>query len=209
MTNVIDCPVCDGDLVKSDIPREDIYYCKSCKELLQIVDGNVSMLSGMLQRNAMGDDRVHAAMSQPHIASIVSFMETFENATRMWQMDLAAASGGLRTILAQIENRIDFAINTFAGLAMASDEAGEGLSMLREARELVSTLPSRNRGIQEPKMEKYGTNRIEVQQKEELKSVEGQLSKLSQNLEKTADQTSQISVLEKRASELKGAIAQH
>jgi hypothetical protein len=147
------CPVCEGDLRKADIPRGDIYCCSSCDELLQIVNGNVSVLGDLLDRNALGDDRVHNAVSRPHVTNVTSFMEIFENSTRMWQMDLAAASGGLRTILAQIENRIDFAIGKFAGLAMASDEAADGLRMLNEARELVSTLPSRNKGIQQQKKE--------------------------------------------------------
>ena len=145
------CPVCQGDLRKADIPRGDIYCCSSCDELLQIVNGKVSVLGNLLDRNALGDDRVHNAVSRPHVSNVTSFVEIFENSMRMWQMDLAAASGGLRTILAQIENRIDFAIGKFAGMAMASDEAADGLRMLNEARELVSTLPSRNKGIQQQK----------------------------------------------------------
>ena len=143
------CPVCDSAVRRADIPKHDIYICNGCSEVLQVVAGELSMLGNLLERNALGDDRIHAAISKPHVADVASFVEIFENSTRMWQMDLAAASGGLRTILAQIENRIDFAITKFTGLDMASDEAADGLRMLREARELVSTLPSRNRGVQE------------------------------------------------------------
>lgn len=143
------CPVCDSEVRRADIPKLALYVCTSCDELLQMVDTELSMIGSLLERNALGDDRVHAAMSKPHVTDLASFVEIFENSTRMWQMDLAAASGGLRTILAQIENRVDFAITRFTGLDMASDEAADGLRMLREARELVSTLPSRNRGVQE------------------------------------------------------------
>jgi hypothetical protein len=143
------CPVCDGEMRKADIPKYNIYSCVACHELGQLVDGTVAPLGNLLERHALGDDRIRAAVSQPHVSTVASFIEIFENSTRSWQMDLAAASGGLRTILAQIENRVDFAIAKFTGLDMASDEAAKALNMLREARELVSTLPSRSRGVQE------------------------------------------------------------
>jgi len=143
------CPICDSGVRRADIPKHEIFVCMGCEEVLQEVAGELTMMGKLLERHALGDDRVHAAMSKPHVTDLHSFVEIFENSTRMWQMDLAAASGGLRTILAQIENRVDFAITKFTGLDMASDEAADGLRMLREARELVSTLPSRNRGVQE------------------------------------------------------------
>jgi hypothetical protein len=148
---ITNCPVCDAEVRRADIPKLALYVCTGCDELLQMVDHELTMIGNLLERNALGDDRVHAAMSKPHVTDLSAFVEIFENSTRMWQMDLAAASGGLRTILAQIENRVDFAITKFTGLDMASDEAADGLRMLREARELVSTLPSRNRGVQESK----------------------------------------------------------
>lgn len=143
------CLVCDGGLEKVDIPKYNIYRCVDCSELSQVVDGLARPLGNLLERNAMGDDRVQTAISRPHVSNISSFIEIFENSIRMQQMDMAAASGGLRTILAQIENRIDFALGAFSGLDLASDRAADGLLSLREARELVSTLPSRNRGVKE------------------------------------------------------------
>lgn len=145
------CPVCDGEIFKVDIPKYAIYSCQSCHELSHIVDSKLVPMGTLIERSALGDDRIHAAISRPHVTDLASFIEIFENSTRMWQMEMGYASGGLRTILAQIENRVDFAIAKFTGLDMASDEAADGLRMLREARELVSTLPSRNRGVQEPK----------------------------------------------------------
>ena len=147
------CPICDSEMAKVDIPKYKIYSCVSCHELGQVVDGAVSPLGSLLERNALGDDRVHAAISKPHVSDVASFSEIFENSMRMWQMDLAAASGGLRTILAQIENRVDFALSEFTGLDLVSDEAAKALRMLREARELVSTLPGRSRGVQEANSE--------------------------------------------------------
>jgi len=147
-TETIKCLVCDSEMRRTDIPKYHIVACLQCDELAQVLsDGSVKPISDLLQHSELGDDRVQAAISRPHISNMASFAEVFENSTRMWQMDLAAAGGGLRTVLAQIENRIDFAISKFTGLDMASDEAAEGLRMLREARELVSPLPKQHHGI--------------------------------------------------------------
>ena len=143
------CPVCDAGLTRLDVPRYALYSCTGCGELGQLTDDTIAPLGNLLERHALGDDRVRAAVSTPHVSTVASFIEIFENSTRFWQMDQAAASGGLRTILAQIENRVDYAISAFTGLDMASDVAALGLRMLREARELVSTLPIRTRGVQE------------------------------------------------------------
>lgn len=140
------CVVCTGDLVRLSAEL-NLYQCAECEEVQQMVDGVLRPIKELLSRNQLGDDRVHAAVSRPHVSDIASFIETFENATRMWHMDLAAASGSLRTVMAQIENRLDFALKKFAALGLVDNEASEGLRMLREARELVSTLPARKRGI--------------------------------------------------------------
>lgn len=57
-------------------------------------------------------------------------------------------------------------------------------------------------------MEKYGVNSKVDLQKEELKQVQGQLSKLSSPMQKTATQTQETERLEKRAIELQVAIAE-
>lgn len=144
------CPVCDHEpLARLDIPKYKIYQCTSCSELVQrLQDGNFSPISMLLQRNELGDDRVRAATSTPHVTTVKSFLDVHDNAMRILELNLAEARGGLRPLLAQIENRIDYALQTFAGLDFVSDEAGKALAALRVARELVSTQPSRNRGVQ-------------------------------------------------------------
>lgn len=144
------CPACNSQEMKRlDIPKHNISVCLSCDEVSQIVDEMCVPISNLLSLNAFQDDRIRAAVSRPHVSTVASFLEIYENSIRMWQMELATAAGGLRTVLAQIENRIDFALGTFSGLDLVSDDAGRGLQMLREARELVSTLPSRSRGMKE------------------------------------------------------------
>lgn len=144
------CPVCDSEMRRADIPKYHLVTCVQCEEIGQVLhDGTIRPINTLLEHSELGDDRVQAAISQPHVSNMLSFAEVFENATRMWQMDLAAACGGLRTVLAQAENRIDFAISKLSGMDMASDEIADALRMLREARELVSPLPARNRGIRE------------------------------------------------------------
>jgi len=146
------CPVCDGEMRRIDIPRYYVVACVQCEEIGQVLpSGAIKPIGDLLQHSELGDDRVQAAISRPHVASMESFAEVFENSTRMWQMDLAAAFGGLRTVLAQIENRMDFALSKFSGMDLASDEAAEGLRMLREARELVSTRTVSFRGLRDTK----------------------------------------------------------
>ena len=141
------CPVCDGPMKLSDLPRHPIYVCEDCGEVGQMSNGTMQPIGLLLQRHSLGDDRVMMATSQPHITTVRNFIDIFDNTTRFLQMDLATASGGLRTVLHMLENRIDSALQCFTGLDMASDEAAKGLSALREARELVSTLPRQTRGV--------------------------------------------------------------
>lgn len=141
------CPVCDGEMAKSDIPKHNIYVCSNCKDIGQMIDGKIRPISSLLERHALGDDRVKAAISQPHVTTVNSFIDIFENVTRFLQMDLASAAGGFRTVLHMVENRIDSALACFTGLDLASDKAAQGLQALREARELVSTLPPATRGV--------------------------------------------------------------
>jgi len=149
MTQVtkIQCPVCDGCMKKADIPKFDIYTCNDCDDVCQLIDGSMKPIGNVLERVKLGDDRMMNAISQPHVTTAKSFIDIFENATRFLQMDLATASGGFRTVLHMVENRIDSALKCFTGLDMASDEAAKGLSALREARELVSTMPRQTRGV--------------------------------------------------------------
>lgn len=143
----VKCPVCEGSMRRVDVPQFDIYTCLECKELGQLADGTVRPLNSLLEGVKLGEDRVMNAISQPHVTTAKSFIDIFENATRSMQMDLAVASGGFRTVLHMVENRIDSALQCFTGLDMASDEAAQGLTALREARELVSTRPRQTRGV--------------------------------------------------------------
>lgn len=149
MNNYV-CPVCEGSLERIDVPRHRLYRCinKNCEEIVQINgDETLSPMGSFLSRNALGDDRVRGVISSPRVSTVSSLIDVFENTTRFLQMDLAGAGGALRTLLTQIENRIDYGISKFAGLDMASDDAAEGLRALREAREMVSTLPKSHRGV--------------------------------------------------------------
>jgi len=132
---------------KSDIPKYNIYTCVDCKEVAQLVDESMMPIGTLLERHSLGDDRVKAAISQPHVAQVTNFIDIYENITRFLQMDLASAAGGFRTVLHMLENRIDSAIACFTGMDLVDDRAAEGLNALREARELVSTRPPSGRGV--------------------------------------------------------------
>ncbi len=142
------CPVCDGDMHRLDIPDRKLYRCHTCGEIGQLVVGDVlSPIGQFLKRNEMGDDRARAAISTPHVNTAKSFLDVFESKHSMSELVLAEARGELRTVLTQIVNRLDQALSTLSGLDLASDAVGEALAAIREARELASPLPGRNRGI--------------------------------------------------------------
>lgn len=143
------CPVCDHELVNQlGVPRFDMFHCTSCDNLIQRTkDGSFVPINSLLERNEFGDDRVRSATSSPHVTTAKSFLEIHDSTVRIFELTMSEARGGLRTVLAQLENRIDFAISKFTGLDMVSEGASEGLAALREAREMCSTSPSRKRGI--------------------------------------------------------------
>jgi hypothetical protein len=152
-TDPLDCPVCTCPLERVPVLGYNLHKCRACGELVQELGpkpGGGTMLAPigqLLHRHELGDDRVRAAMSETHVSSIKSFLDIYENLTRMVDLEMAAAKGGLRSVLAQIENRVDHALSRLTGLDFASDQVAEALEALRVVRDLVSTLPSRNRGI--------------------------------------------------------------
>lgn len=148
MNTPIKCPVCDSTMSPTDLPRFKVHVCRTCNQIVQeAADGTIVPIQSLLERNALGDDQVRAAITQPHVVTVKSFLDVLEQAERARGFIMAQATGGLRQVLAQIENRIDSALAAFTGLDLASDRAGDGLNALREARELVSTLPARTRGV--------------------------------------------------------------
>jgi hypothetical protein len=148
MTKNVMCPVCDAVMRKADIPKQDIYTCKTCDEIVQVlVDGNVLPLKTLLERSAIGDDRIRAAISQPKIATVKSFIDVFDNAVRSWKMELGANVLELRSVLAQAENRLDHAMEALSGMDLAIPEMSGALESIREARDLLSTLPAASRGL--------------------------------------------------------------
>jgi len=150
MTKPINCPVCDTELRKSDIPKHNIYVCNECDEIVQIhLDGTMVLMGDMLARGALGDDRVKAAISKPHITCLRSFTDVYSNVQHRLSMEMSEATGAARVVLAQAENRQDFAIAKLIGLDLAIPGMDEILSSLREVRELISPTPAGHKGIHE------------------------------------------------------------
>lgn len=150
MTNP-QCPVCDGETSKVDIPDRNIYTCKTCKELVQVVaDGSLIPIGEVLDRNAMGDDRVRAVISTPRARTVASFLDVLQGSVRYRRYEEDANLGALRTMLAQVENRIDSAISGLTGFALVHEEVADAIAGLTEARELVSTSTPQQRGVREP-----------------------------------------------------------
>jgi len=148
MTKTIKCPVCEAAMDKVNLPKQQLYSCKVCEELVQVLDdGSLFKMDKLLEMSARGDDRVHAAISRPTISTAKSFVDVLEAAIRSWRMDLGVATAELRAVLAQVENRLDFAMVSLAGMDLAMPELSEALDSIRQARELVSTLPANHRGL--------------------------------------------------------------
>lgn len=144
------CPVCDAEMYQPDLPNKRIWVCRACEEIVHLQnDGTKILLNEMFQRAELGDDRVRAAISKPHIANLRSFTDVFSDVQHRLMMELAETTGAARVILAQAENRLDFAIAKLSGLDMALDEVGEILQALREVRELVAPVPPEKRGVKE------------------------------------------------------------
>ena len=145
------CPTCEAMMAELPLAKMRgliMGLCPHCGELAQETnEGQVVPVSNMLTANALGDDRIRAAVSKPHPSTLQSFLETYENMNRTVSLEQAAATGSLRTLLAQIQNRLDFAVSRLAHLEFVDDEQAAALRALREARDLVSTLPSRSRGV--------------------------------------------------------------
>lgn len=142
------CPTCDNTLSRVDIPKHELLTCTACGSLFQ-QDGSFGLfqLDTVLARSKMGDDRARSAVSSPHVSSVKSFLEVFDVAYRGLELGLAEAKGGLRTVLAQAENRLDYALGQLSGLGLASDVVSEAVLAITEARELISPLPGKNRGL--------------------------------------------------------------
>ena len=66
----------------------------------------------------------------------------------------------LISILARAENRIDFAMKSLSGMDLALPEMDGALASLREARDLMSTLPIASRGL--PKENEDGSFSIRI-----------------------------------------------
>jgi len=148
MSKEVKCPVCDATMRVLDVPQHNLQVCSVCTSLVQVLeDDTVVPMDAMLARSAMGDDRVRAAISQPRVASVKSFVDVLDNSIRAWRMDLGSNLMELRGILVQAQNRLDFALRALSGMDLALPEMGEVLDSIREARDLVSTLPASSRGV--------------------------------------------------------------
>jgi len=145
------CPSCEtDDLRPVELSRQSLhlFQCDQCGELVQQLQSGVLLpLGRALDAAALGDDRVKMAISKSAPATLSSFMEMYELMMLNLSRDLHESSGSLRTLLAQILNRMDHGIGKLAAMAMIDDNVVDALTSLREARDLISTLPRRARGV--------------------------------------------------------------
>jgi hypothetical protein len=147
------CLVCDSEVRILDLPRAtrdsvSLGACDRCGDLYQVMPNNtIRPIKEALEAHAMGDDRVRFAVSKPRIVTVQGFLETSEMMAHAFHFELASFNGALRTLLAQILNRVDLAIGEISGEDMISDRWAKVLQALRDARELLSTSPLRYSGV--------------------------------------------------------------
>lgn len=146
------CPACKEPMVKSDLGSRHalfLYNCPACGEVAQWAthDGKLLPLTQPLRRLDYGEDRMYAAVSETHVTTLRNFLEEAARFNHAFTIDLGAQEGRLRALLAQIENRLDNGISILSELGFISDRAEEGLRYVREAREMVSPTPARQRGV--------------------------------------------------------------
>ena len=147
------CPSCEADLRAIDVPRPGLrlYTCEQCGELVQVLESGVLLpLGKALDAAALGDDRVRMAISRTSPATLSSFLESYEIMILNLSRDLHESTGVLRTLLSQIINRLDYGIGKLSAMAMIDDNTSDALGALREARDLLSVLPRRARGVKGP-----------------------------------------------------------
>lgn len=147
-TKEINCHVCTRAMKYVDVPKKNLYYCTSCDELGQVLEGGVvSPINTLLEKNRLGDDRVRAALSSPHVATVDSFIEIFDQAIRTMVQTSSVASSEARKVLAMMENRLDTVISRRTEAALVDDVAKEDAKILVEVREMLSTMSRATRGI--------------------------------------------------------------
>lgn len=143
------CPTCSTEMRALDVPRGlALGVCLTCSSLAQqLADGSIRPIDDALDAHAMGDDRLRMAMSKPRVATLANLIDVFGLSMRSAHFELTVMEDKLKEICVQIENRLDFGIQELSGQALVSDKAIEALTALREARDLVSTLPAKERGV--------------------------------------------------------------
>ena len=134
---------------KLDVPRVSLSVCSVCENIAQETkEGQIIPITAVLEANAISDDRMRNAISPPKVTTLRSLTEVFSTAIYTSHHRLLELESELRSLCAQIESRLDFAVEKLSELELVSDKATEAASMLRVARDMVSILPPRARGIQ-------------------------------------------------------------
>lgn len=144
------CPTCSQQMVPLDVPKLSLALCKMCNTMAQeLKNGQVIPVNAALEALALGDDRMLGAVSKPRMTTLRSAVEVFATHASGARFALAEIETELRELCAKVEHRLDFSIQKLAVQSMVSDEIDEAVKMLREARDLISVLPPRARGIKE------------------------------------------------------------
>lgn len=151
MPDSLKCPVCDGEMRRWDHSKYDLARCVSCDTIGQkLPNGVVRILNKVFDAVNVGDDRAEklmAAVSSPRVTSLRSSLEEDERTYTAVTMELGQRLGARRAEMARLEQRLQIVKSRLVELAVASPEIAEVIPPLDEAMDMVSTAPSRQRGI--------------------------------------------------------------
>ena len=143
------CPRCDEDLVMYEGPKNkpSMGECSKCGDVFRKTPRGLVPMNHLMQLVDAGDDRIRSAISVTKTATLRSFLDKYSSDCMQLQIEMGRMESDLKALLCRIENRLDNALVDLGEFAFVSDTANRGLCQLREARELVSTLSRKQRGV--------------------------------------------------------------
>lgn len=147
------CPNCASELMEINYDKINaegvkVAGCTTCSAVFQILPNGRGLvpLKNIFEASKLHNERAMAAISKPTTTNLKSFLELYHMTTNRSALDLGTLGSALMEHLAQIEGLLDSALSGLAEIAMVPGPARDVYEQIKQARELVSVKPSKNRG---------------------------------------------------------------
>jgi hypothetical protein len=150
------CSLCPGELLFLDIPRSpNIAQCSDCHHLFEVKeDGEISMVTDIIEKLTQGDDRIQVALSGEHEVKDESVMELITTWRACTEMETLAMIGRVQQRLALLDNRLHSIKKRLAESLLGEPrpiDSREMLELVDECIDLASPAPARERGVRRTK----------------------------------------------------------